>query len=32
MQLFNNYFVEVQKEYDTVKGACLFVAKVALIV
>lgn len=31
MQLFYSYFVEVQKEYATLKGACLYVAKVALI-
>lgn len=31
MQLFYSYFVEVQKEYDTLKGACVYVTTVALI-
>lgn len=31
MQLFYSYFVEVQKEYGILKGACLYVAKVALV-
>lgn len=27
LTVFYSYFVEVQKEYDTLKGTCLYVVK-----